>query len=183
MEIIQETVEPSTHEVLGSTVTNPPTPRNGYLLPALGKQFPVSSLENRIIGQFEMWAEGEVLKSIHETSMVNMTEADAQRSVFQGDKLAGHYKWDVFTTGKHILTLRASNRGFLHLLYLLLNRCNPKITELDAKLIAVDNPQGCLDAIRWAQGNWESREKEALGLNRKTTVTTDQTSEATTSNP
>ncbi len=135
-------------ETLGSEASSPPAPRtSGDQLFALGEWWTVSSCENRIKAQVEQWVRRNAKRAIAEEG--NPEEANALRSAYMADYGSGHYNWD----GRHVRSARGDLPGLRYLLFLLLKRCHPDMTEAKAEAIFRDNPQGCGAAIGWALGN------------------------------
>lgn len=141
-------------EALGGAADNPVAPRQtGETFSALGKEWKVSSCENRIKAQFEQWVRRNARKDIEEIESEEGPEAGNQlRSVFLADRGAGHYNWD----GRHIRSARGDLPGLRQLLFLLLKRCQPDVTEQIVESLFRENPRGCGFAIRWALGNLEA---------------------------
>lgn len=138
-------------EALGEHGSNPAAPRaSGDTLLALGREWQVSSLENRIKAQFEQWVRKSALATISEIEAEQGADAAAQfRASYMGDRGAGHYNWD----GRYCRSARGDVGGIVHLLYLLLRRCDPGVTPDKAEAIFSDNPKGAALAIGWAVGN------------------------------
>ena len=137
-------------EALGGHVENPPTARSGDSITALGKTWKVSSCETRIKAQFEQWVRKNARSSIADAIQSNdLQEADSMRKAYQGDFGAGHYSWD----GKYVISARSDMPGLRYLLYLLMVRCDDKVTEEIAIAVMKENPIECGLAIGWALGN------------------------------
>ncbi len=172
---------------LGPEVSNPATPRtSGETIYALvckscqgekcekcddtGKQrWTVSPCENRIKGQFEEWVRSRARKCVAEVEDAgDILEADRMRDVYQVSYAAGHYAWD----GKHTLTILKSMLGYKYLLFLLLRRCHPDVTERQAGLIFAADMRQAMGAISWALGNVvqpvESKAGETNGTAERT---------------
>lgn len=152
MEVTEEGRRPGGFtEALGEHASNPRQPRtSGEPLVALNEDWTVAPCEQRIKAQFEQHTRARALRVIYTLeSEAGSEEADRMRSVFLADRMAGHYDWD----GKHCRELRTTQAGFVHLLFLLLRRCHPQMTEDKARAILEDNPKGAIAAVGWALGN------------------------------
>lgn len=146
-------------ESLGEHGTNPPNPRtNGDTLIALGREWTVSSLENRLKAQFEKWCRTNAKKAISEADMEDgPEEAGAMRSAYAAALGAGHYNWD----GRYCRSARGDLPGIRYLLYLLIRRCHPEVTEEQVEAMFQENPRGCGMALRWALGNMGDVESQS----------------------
>lgn len=164
MEITKESSEPPIGwaDALGPDVENPPTARTHgrQLFEPDGTTHTVASCEQRIKGQFELWVQNNALKSIAQVEETgDLDNADKLRSAYTGDSGAGHYTWD----GKYVRRARfESLPGMRHLLYLLMHRCDPKITEDKVGELMMKHPKQCGELIRWALGNSPSPEKAGV---------------------
>ena len=164
MEITKTSMEPvepaiGWADALGQEVENPPTARtNGrQLIEPDGTTHTVSSCENRIKAQFELWVQNNALKAIAQVENGGDSErADKMMSAYLGDFGAGHYLWD----GKYVRRARfESFSGFAQLLYLLMVRCNPEVTLEKATALLNKHSRQCGELIRWALGNSPAPEK------------------------
>ena len=154
MEITKTSNEPALGwaDVLGQEVQNPPTARtHGHqLFEADGTTHTVSTCENRIKGQFELWVQNNALAGIARCEATgDLERAEKLMSAYNGDQSALEYSWD----GKHVRKALQSLHGLSHFLYLLLVRCDPKKTEAKAKELLRKYPRQCGELIRWALGN------------------------------
>jgi hypothetical protein len=156
-------------EALGEYGSNPTTPRtNGDTLLALGREWTVSSLEMRIQAQFEKWCRTNAKKAITEADMEDgPEEAGAMRSAYAAALGAGHYNWD----GRYCRSARGDLPGIRYLLYLLIKRCHPEVTEDQIETMFQENPRGCGMAIRWALGNMGEVESQTQSQPKTTTDT------------
>jgi hypothetical protein len=138
-------------EALGEAATNPSNPRTtGEELFALGQWWRVASCELRIRAQFEGWVRRGAKKAISDAEMEDgPEEAGAMRSAYQAALGAGHYSWD----GRYCRSARGDLPGIRYLLYLLIRRCHPDVTESQVEAMFSENPRGCGMALRWALGN------------------------------
>jgi hypothetical protein len=154
-------------DVLGEHAGNPPQDRqSGDTLFALGREWKVAPLEYRIRAQFEEWVRAGALKVIEEVYLQGYPEqAHQMRSTYIGDCGAGHYNWD----GKHCRSARTDVPGLHYYVYLLLRRCDRKVTLSQVRAIWKENASACTFAIHWAEGNEVSPEEEASGGNGRTT--------------
>jgi hypothetical protein len=159
-------------ESMGSEATNPPHPRtSGETIFALGREWTVSSCENRIKAQFEQWVRRNAKKAIAEAEAEDgPEEADAQRSAYAAARGAGHYDWD----GRYCRNARGDLPGIRHLLFLLLRRCHPDITEEQTAAIFREAPKDCGLALRWALGNSESPAESKAGDDGEKRLTKEQ---------
>ena len=138
-------------EALGEEGTYPPQPRGtGESLFVLGREWKLSSCESRIKAQFEQWVRSNAKRSLAALEReFSPEEANALRSTYIGDLSAGHYNWD----GRHVRSARGDMPGLVHLTYLLLLRCHPKITEEQVRAMYLADPVACGMSLRWALGN------------------------------
>ena len=115
-------------DALGQDVENPPTARTHgrQLIEPDGTMHVVSSCENRIKGQFELWVQNNALRSIAQVEATgDLERTDKLMSAYTGDWGAGHYLWD----GKYVRRARfESVPAISYLIYLLMVRCDPKKT-------------------------------------------------------
>ncbi len=153
-------------EALGSATDNPPNPTsNGWALyhkdkkTGTDEKYIVPALENRHKGQFELWVRGEHLKSISEITDEVMREE--MMSSYRADFANGHYKWDDNFDGKHVKSSRKSVKGALQLLYILMRRAKPDLTEDKAFEVFAGNTEAAVTAYRWAMGNWQAPTTES----------------------
>lgn len=148
-----ETQEPTPGwtEALGEHAGNPPTPRtSGETISALGQDWTCSSCEQRIKAQFEQRIRARAFQAAVETEDLGGPEEGAKaRSAYLADRAAGHYNWD----GRYVRGALNDVPGVNYLLFLLLRRCHPDVTEAQAAAIFRDNPAGASLVIRWALGN------------------------------
>lgn len=160
-------------DALGAEVSNPPEARTEgrKLFEPDGTTYIVSPCENRIKGQFETWVQNNALKAIAQVEATGDPErADRMWSSYTGDCGSGQYTWD----GKHVRNARfASLPGFRQLLYLLMKRCKPDITEDKVAELISKYPRQCGELMRWALGNSQAPANEtgANGTARPKTTT------------
>jgi hypothetical protein len=115
------------------------------------EEWTVSGDENRIKAQFEMHVlRGAKLSIAEAENEGDSDEADKQRSVLQADRAAGYYKWD----GKYVMRALKSVHGFSHMLFLLLRRCHPEITEVQSLNIFKLSSNQSIASYNWVSGNW-----------------------------
>lgn len=135
-------------EALGEAGSMPDKPRtNGY---PLGEDHTVSSCETRVMAAFEQWVRRQAKRAIQEAEIEDgQEEASRMRSAYMADYGAGHYNFD----GRHCRTARGDWPGLRYLLFLLLKRCHPNITEEEVDTLFNDHPKDCGAAIAWALGN------------------------------
>lgn len=143
-------------DALGPDVENPPEARtHGRQLiepeSAGGKTHTVASCEMRIKGQFELWVQNNALRAIAAVEATgDLERADKMTAAYTGDFAAGHYSWD----GKYVRNARfQSMPGIVHLLYLLMVRCDKSKTEEQVRDLMTRYPRQCGELIRWALGN------------------------------
>ena len=140
-------------DALGPDLENPPEARTHgrQLIEPDGTTHTVASCEQRIKGQFELWVQNNALRAISQVEAVgDLERADKLMSAYTGDWGAGHYVWD----GRYVRRARfESLPGIVHLLYLLMVRCDPKKTEEQAYDLMHKYPRQCGELIRWALGN------------------------------
>ena len=154
---------PGWTEVLGGHASNPATPRQtGFPIKYKDTVYMVSSIENRIKAQFETWVRSEAMNSISFAEASGKADiANKLASAFQMDFGAGEYNWGPTkaasdprrTGGKAIITALNSSGGVCKLMFYLLNRCNPAVTE-DLTMEIMEHCQiATALAINWSLGN------------------------------
>lgn len=165
-------------EVLGEHATNPPAPRrSGEVIFALGKEWTVSSCENRIKAQFEQWVRRNAQRELAllEKEM-HPDEIRQYKSAYLADRASGRYDWPegqtINVAGSAIRSAMHDVPGTVYLLYLLLVRCDPEVTLDLATQIFKDNPQNCGNAIGWALGNGQAPETAKNGADQKNKIPT-----------
>ncbi len=153
-------------EALGEAASTPLVPRtSGDTILALGREWKVSSIEKRVKAQFEQWVRLGARRAIQEADEeVGTEEAAAMRSTYQADWGAGFYTW----TGRHCRRALADIPGIRHLMYLLIKRCHPEVTEELVSQMSDDNPREFGDAFRRSLGNLQALEASQI---RKMTAT------------
>lgn len=129
-------------------------------------KYKVSSLEQGIKAKFEQRVRDGALLAVQEVRLSgNFEEADRMLDVYMANR--HEYTWD----GKHVRAARGTWTGIHYLAYLLLHRCNDKITEDTARKLVMANPRGFAVVWKWAQGNSSGRAnkmKSAASTNGKT---------------
>lgn len=183
-----EEVEPEGGEsysaALGEHAGNPPHPRQSGVSLVLpdGRAHKVATDEVRIKAQFEEWLKESALSEIARLMKLGrMDEAEDLRSSYLTDCAAKAFTWD----GKNSRAARKDWGGNTYLLYLMLRRCDPKITLDYVDDLMEDHPRLCGDAMRLAQGNWRSslarkQRKERARAATNGTTTEDGDGEPTT---
>jgi hypothetical protein len=142
-------------EVLGEHATNPASPRqSGEHIAALGRDWVVSDLEGRIEAQFEQWVRGRAMQVVE--GEPNPELGNRLMSVYMADRAGGHYNFD----GRHCRSALADLPGMRYLLFLLLRRGQPDVTEKMAGAIMDEAPRQAGVAVGWALGNSRGRGKE-----------------------
>lgn len=165
MDITKESSEPAVGwaEALGPEVENPPQARRHgrELIEPDGTRHVVATCENRIKAQFELWVQNNSMRLVAQVEESgDLEQADKLRSAYVGDFGAGHYAWD----GKYVRRARTESwPGLVHLLYLLMARCDEKKTEEQVTGLMLKYPKQCGELIRWALGNPQSPAKAKAG--------------------
>lgn len=138
-------------ESLGAEAANPAQPKpTGEVVWALGREWRLSTMENRLKAQFEQWVRSRAVAAINDIEQEQGPEVAASfRSSYLSDRGAGHYNWD----GRHCRSARTDVPGICHMLYLMLRRCHPDVTPEQADAIFRENSAGVALAFRWALGN------------------------------
>lgn len=138
-------------ESLGAEAANPAQPKpTGEVVWALGREWRLSTMENRLKAQFEQWVRSRAVAAINDIEQEQGPEVAASfRSSYLSDRGAGHYNWD----GRHCRSARTDVPGICHMLYLMLRRCHPDVTPEQAEAIFRENSAGVALAFRWALGN------------------------------
>lgn len=146
----------STHmgfaEGLGGAADNPPDPRvSGYQL-LIGDlpEHTVSTCEQGIKAQFEQWVRrGARAAASSAENDGDWFEASRLRSLFQHEYTLGFYSWG----GRKCLAARQIFEGKSYLLYLLIRRCEPRITEEEVDRLMITDMRECGEAVQWSLGN------------------------------
>lgn len=141
-------------EALGAAADNPPDPRqSGFQLLIAGKpEHTVSTCEAAIKSQFERWVRnGARAAATDAENSGDWFEASRLRSLYAHEFQMGWYSWK--SGGRKVIAARNSFEGNSYLLYLLIRRCEPRITEEEVdELMFVDQAE-CRVALEWALGN------------------------------
>lgn len=148
-------------EALGEHASNPATPRtSGDVFFALGKQWTLSSCENRIKAQFEQWVRVNAKRALGLMEReFSPEEASLMRSTYIADLASGHYNWD----GRHVRSARGDMPGLIYLTFLLLRRCHPEVTEDQIRAMFLEDAKNVGMALAWALGNSEAAGKPNSG--------------------
>ncbi len=154
------------NEALGEHGGNPANGRRtGEPYLALGRQWLVAPLEQRLKGQFETWVKTNAKRAIRDAELNDgPEEADDQRSTYQSDLGAGYYRWD----GRHCRKARKDVPGLVQLMLLLLRRCDGQegVTEEQVMAMLSESPAEFMAVLNRAVGNApappEARQQEAL---------------------
>jgi hypothetical protein len=143
-------------EVLGEHATNPETVRTtGWPLHGAGRDWTVSSMENRIKAQIEQLVRRKALELIRITDQDDPSSADALREKFSDDFTAGLYNYPDSDglEGSHVRKFMFSRSGVPYVMHLLLLRCHKDITREQVLAIAKECPKEFIQAYKWALGN------------------------------
>lgn len=140
-------------EALAGHTSNPKDPREGgYPLLIGDEDLTVSTCELRIKAQFEQWVrKGSLAAATDAENMGNRFEADRIRSLYMKEFGLGWYSWGP--KGVKIDAAKYTGSGYTYLLYLLLRRCHPQITEDKVDKLIELNTEECRKAVDWALGN------------------------------
>lgn len=142
-------------EGLGPNGSNPKTPRDsGFSLFAFDEEWKIPTVENRIKAQFEQKVRGDHLKAIKLAESLDPATAEQMRDEWKKAFSDGLYNWeDSISDPKNFISQwKATVKGAIYLMYLLLRRCHPDMTEKRATEICVDNPKDWMTAYCWALG-------------------------------
>lgn len=151
-------MEPEVQEILGEHTDNPSEPRRGDLVIALGQEWQVSPLEQRIKGQHERWLCGNAVKAIADAEQDGFAdEAQRMRKEYLSARSAGSYAWNGEVWRAALNDIPGSHQLF----YLLLKRCHPDMNEFLAMQIMKDKPRDAAQAVKWAMGNEQAPESGA----------------------
>lgn len=170
-------MKPGVTEVLGMHVKNPPTSGHGGMTIATGwcekcqrviainkescdcgqraviREWPVSPLEDRIKGQFETEVRRRARMAYTTLQREDPVESAELRSQYSVDFTDGKYNWEDYLNEKnYIREARMKSWGAIYLMYLMLHRCDPKVTEERALEIWLANHTDSLAAYSWALG-------------------------------
>ncbi len=161
-------------EALGSAASNPADPRSvGYSLIVKDKEYTVSSCELGIKAQYEQWVRrGARMAATQADEDGDTYEADKLRSLFTTEFALGYYSWG--RDGRKITAARRTDPGLRYLLFLLVRRCHPKVTEQDVDWLVDNDVRECLAALEWSLGNSPPPPKntQTAGVNQTTRTPT-----------
>lgn len=138
-------------ETLGEHASNPDQPRKtGEAIFALGQEWTVSEVENRIKAQFEQWVRQGAKQAAVEIGREDGPEAERLAlDAYMTARAARKYQWD----GQAVRDALSDVPGSQYLLYLCLRRCHPDMTEELARSIFLDAASQVGRALGWALGN------------------------------
>lgn len=174
-------MNPGRTEVLGEHVTNPPNPSAGgttiatgwcpqcrkpATIPSISKpcprcatlvdirEWPVSAVEDRITAQFEQEVRRKARAAYIDIQRTDPVEAAEMRSLYMTEFAAGAYNWDDTSANmhNHVRISRQKTWGAFYMMYLLLRRCDPSMTEQLAIDIWLANPDDALATYLWTLG-------------------------------
>lgn len=162
-------------EALGAAASNPPDPRQaGYALEVAG--FPertVATCEQGIKAQFEQYVRKRARAAATDAEQAgDWFEASRLRALYTHEFALGWYSWTE--DGRNVLAFRNTGAGNSYLLYLLIRRCDPRVSQEDVdRMFYTDIPE-CQRALEWALGNSPPPpRKTTAGASQPTTTTTE----------
>ncbi len=141
-------------EALQEHANYPPVPKEvaADVVIAFGKEWKVSSLEQRVKANFEKEIRKNAIQAVAEVEELGNPELSRKMmSAYIADRSSGAYNWD----GSVCRASRGDIPGLRHLFYLLLLRCGSvQKDDLDTAQAVFDaNPKAAVTAIHWAVGN------------------------------
>ena len=118
------------------------------------REWPVSQLEDRIIGQFEDEVRRRRIKTYQATRRVDAAEAERMENQFQADMDANAYNWEDLGANQvnHVKAALKRTWGAAFIVYLLLHRCDESVDERTALDIWNANPVDAMRTWLWASG-------------------------------
>ena len=124
------------------------------LSPLERREWPVSQLEDRIIGQFEDEVRRRAVRTYQAMRRVDAAEAERMETRFLEDMNADAYNWEDQGANQvnHVKAALKRTWGAIYIVYLLLHRCDGSIDE---KLAAQVWNANMVDGMRtwlWAAG-------------------------------
>lgn len=161
-------------EALGEHASNPAIPKEmgvGTVVEEDGTTWKLSSCENRIKAQFEQWVRGNAEAAIAGLEDSNPEMYREWMGAYLEARAAGSYNWEGTACRKALRDMP----GVKHLIYLLIKRCHPKITEAKVSELMRKCGAQCTAAVRWAMGNSQSPAANGQpGMVKKEPPTLDQ---------
>lgn len=174
-------MNPGRTEVLGEHATNPPNPSAGGTTIATGwcdkcrkpivnelvgaacqrcdsliasREWSVSAVEDRITAQFEQEVRRKARAAYIDIVRSDAEESAEMRSLYMTEFASGAYNWNDAGANvhNHVRTARKKTWGAFFMLYLLLKRCDPSMTEQLAIDIWLANPNDALSTYLWTLG-------------------------------
>lgn len=141
-------------EALGEHAANPAAPSEvaADVVHALGHEWKVAPMEQRIKAQFEQKVRREAVAAIDEVEAEGNPERSRKMmAAYISERSAGAYNWD----GSACRAARGELTGLYHLFYLLLRRAGSVADGDEATAVEVfkANPTRAVQAIHWAVGN------------------------------
>lgn len=146
----------SINEVLGEYTNNPKEDKqSGFPVhiknekkEPTGEVIYVSSLEQRIKAQYEIWMLKEASREVEEMESIlsNPESMTHYRAAFLKEKAEGKYKWD----GENTRSSLRSIKGIMHLVFLLVSRCHRDMTKERLLVYIRDNQEQFRKALEWA---------------------------------
>ena len=156
--------------------------------PSVLRTWKVSALEDRITAQFEQEVRRRARLAYQLMDRDDPEEADKMRSLYQQEFSAGQYNWEDggVNSTNHVRNARGKTWGALYLIYLLMVRCDPTVTEKVATDVAASSPKDWLEVYHWALGlpkNLNAPVEPSPTGASETTVTSTTQQSATTNQP
>lgn len=173
---------PGRSDILGEYAVNPPVPASGFGgqtiatgwcskcrvvrpvgeeldCPTCGCQTKVrewrcSALEDALTAQFEDEVRRRARRAYVDIQRSDPEGAADLRSAYTSDFSAGAYNWDDegANATNHVRTARTKTWGALYLLFLLMRRCDPSVTEKQAREVWLASPDDAMRVYLWALG-------------------------------
>ena len=120
----------------------------------MDRDWKVSALEDRLTMSFEQEVRRRARKAYQDIERSDPEEAGKMRAQYMNDFAADAYNWDDqgANSQNHVRTARLKTWGMLHMLYLLLNRCDSSVTQEMSEKIWLANHLDAMAEWMWALG-------------------------------
>ncbi|MDE2100649.1 MAG: hypothetical protein KGL39_25620 [Patescibacteria group bacterium] len=144
-------------EALGDHGSLPEQPRtSGGVLFSLGLQWTVADDEMRIKAAYEQWVRAGALAAAYDARQRgDPASAEQLYRTYNADFGMRLYNWDSGGGGYVAKALQTAT-GLRYLLFLLLRRCHPNVTERIVEAMWNENQDECQRVVGWALGNLPS---------------------------
>jgi len=118
------------------------------------REWPVSPMEDGMAAAFEREVRRRARKVYIELEREDPEEATKMRQQYTEDAVAGMYNWDDqgVNVHNHVRAARLKYWGIAYAIYLMLQRCDPSVTQETAEKVWLANTRDSLAEYFWALG-------------------------------